>query len=368
MTRTTPGTLVLPTLGRYVVTEFLRVFALCLGAFLILYLIVDFFDHFDDFLKFKASIGAAIRYFLFKIPLIVTQVTPVAVLASLLLALGGLSRHNEITAMQACGVSLVQLTGPLLATCLLLSLFSLVWNESVVPYFNRKVRTINTVEIKKRELPTIFGTSELWSHGENSVLNVKMFDAQEQRLMGVTLYRIGGDFRLEGVTEVPWAKWTGERWKFRDGVEREFLPSGEVRSKTIQRGTLALRETPETLSTARREAEEYDFFALRSLIENMQRKGLDPTEYVVDLHLKLAVPFISLVMALIAIPFGMRNLRATSLATNIGTALVIGFSYWVVLALAISLGHSGALPPIVAAWTANVIFCAAGVFLLLGTP
>ena len=367
MTRAAPRPLILPTLARYMVGEFLRVFGLCLATFLALYLVVDFFDHFDDFLKYKAGAGAVIRYFLFKIPLIVTQVTPVAVLASLLLALGGLSRHNEITATQACGVSLLQLTGPLLGTCAALSVASLVWNESVVPFFNRKVRTINN-EIKGRELPTLFGTSELWSHGENGVLNVKMFDPREQRLVGVTLYQIGGDFRLLGVTEVPFAKWTGERWKFREGVQREFLPNGEVKSETIERGTLDLRETPEDLSTARRDAEEYDFFQLRSLIDNMRRKGLDPTEYIVDMHLKVSVPFIGFVMALIAIPFGIRNLRSTSLASNIGAALMIGFSYWVVLALAISLGHSGALPPPAAAWAANVIFSAVGVFLLLGTP
>ena len=65
-------------------------------------------------------------------------------------------------------------------------------------------------------------------------------------------------------------------------------------------------------------------------------------------------------------PLGMRNLRSSSLANNIGLGLLIGASYWFVLALAVSLGHSGALPPVVAAWTANAIFAAIGIFLLLG--
>jgi len=90
-------------------------------------------------------------------------------------------------------------------------------------------------------------------------------------------------------------------------------------------------------------------------------------EYNVDLHLKLAVPFICTVMGLISMPLGMRNLRGSSLANNIGAGLLIGSTYWFVLALAVSLGHSGALPPIVAAWTANGIFAAIGLFLLLGT-
>lgn len=365
-----PGSspLLLPVLGRYVVGEFLRILALCVAAFVALYLVVDFFDRFDDFLKYRAEVGAVIRYFVFKIPLILTQVTPVAVLASMLLALGGLSRHNEITAMQACGVSLVQLTGPLLGTCAALSVLSLAWSEAVVPQFNRRVRAINTIEIKNRELPSLFGTSELWSHGEDGLYNVRVFDARQRTLVGLTVYGLSPDFRLREVTEVPWARWDGKVWAFEKAVRRELLPSGEVRTEELPAGTIDIRETPEDLAASRREAEEYGYFPLRSLIENLRRKGLDPTEYEVDLQLKLAVPFISLVMAFVAIPFGIRNLRSTSLASNIGAGLVIGFVYWVVLALAISLGHGGALPPLVAAWSANVIFSAIGVFLLLGRP
>jgi lipopolysaccharide export system permease protein len=116
-----------------------------------------------------------------------------------------------------------------------------------------------------------------------------------------------------------------------------------------------------------RDAEEFSYSELKALVENLRKKGIDATQYLVDLDLKLAVPFVCAVMALIAIPLGMRRSRSTSLANNIGLGLLIGASYWFVLALAVSLGHSAALPPIVAAWTANTIFAAIGTFLLLGT-
>jgi lipopolysaccharide export system permease protein len=118
---------------------------------------------------------------------------------------------------------------------------------------------------------------------------------------------------------------------------------------------------------ARRDAEEFSYGELRDLVESLAKKGLDTTEYLVDLHLKLAVPFVCAVMGLISMPIGMRNLRGKSLANNIGAGLLIGSTYWFVLALAVSLGHSGALPPVVAAWTANAIFAGIGLFLLLGT-
>lgn len=355
------------TLSRYVVREFLRILSLCVLAFLVVYLIVDFFDRFDDFLKHGSSVGSMIRYFLFKIPLILTQVLPVAVLASMLLGLGGFARSNEITAMRACGFSTFEIAVPLVAVSLGLSLLSLVWNETVVPYFTRNVRYINTVEIKKKDLPALLGDREIWTHGEDAFYNIESFDPETRTIHGLSIFRIDREFELHGIVKIPKATWEDDHWTFEAGVEEQFLPAGEIRSDPLPPGPLNLREKPSDLLAAQRDAEEFSYFALADLVENLRRKGLDPTEYVVDLHLKLAVPFICLVMALLAIPLGLRHdLRSSSLAGSIGTGLVIGFSYWVVLALTVSLGHGGALPPPVAAWTANAIFAAIGLFLLLG--
>ena len=75
----------------------------------------------------------------------------------MLLGLGGLSRHNEITAMRACGLSSAQIVAPLLGVCLLLSVAVFLWNENVVPYFASRAHVINTVEIKKRQMQGLLG-------------------------------------------------------------------------------------------------------------------------------------------------------------------------------------------------------------------
>jgi lipopolysaccharide export system permease protein len=353
-------------LSRYVIEEFVRILGLCMAAFVLIYLIVDFFDRFDDFLKHKAAVGAAIRYFLFKIPLVMTQVLPVAVLAAMLMALGTLRRNNEIAAMRACGISSYQIAAPLLLACLALSVASLVWNETVVPHFTRQVRYINTIEIKKREFRAILGEREIWAHGTDAFYNIESFDSRNQVLGGVTVYNIDKEFGVKSVTEVGKARWVDDRWVYRRSLVRRFSPDGQIETKQTGSGVLDLKETPADLTVAQREAEEFNYFDLRDLIENLRRKGLDATEYRVDLRLKLALPFISLVMALIAIPLGIQKTRSVSLATSIATGLVIGFSYWVVLGLAVSLGHSGALPPMLAAWIPNAVFGGLGLFLLLG--
>ena len=354
-------------LSRYLVEEFLRILGLCLVAFLVVYLIADFSDRIDDFLKHQAPVGTVIRYFLVRIPLIINEVLPIAVLAAMLLGLGGLSRHNEITAMRACGLSSVQIVGPLFLTTLLLSVAVFYWNENVVPYFASRAHYINTVEIKKRQMQGLIGDQQLWAHGQDTFYNIQSFDPRSRALIGITIYPINPEFHLKGLVEIPRAKWNGKEWAFREGVERRFTADGEIETVKLDPGTLNLREKPADLMAARRDAEEFSYRELSELVESLRKKGLDTTEYNVDLHLKLAVPFICTVMGLISMPLGMRNLRGSSLANNIGAGLLIGSTYWFVLALAVSLGHSGALPPIVAAWTANGIFAAIGLFLLLGS-
>jgi lipopolysaccharide export system permease protein len=125
---------------------------------------------------------------------------------------------------------------------------------------------------------------------------------------------------------------------------------------------------PETLADfleVEREHEELSFALLRQRINDLRRKGIDASHFLVDLHLKLALPFANAVLAFIAIPIGGKLRRHPSMAAIVGLGTVVGFCYWVLLGLANSLGQTGTLPPIVAAWSANLVFLLAGVALFL---
>src|SRR5437899_2841087 len=105
---TAPRWLLSPVSSRYLLRELLGLLVPILLAFVIIYLLVDFFDRLDTLLKNHATLAAAVRYSAFKVPLIVTQIIPPATLAAMLLSLGVLSRRNEIIAWRASGVSLLQ--------------------------------------------------------------------------------------------------------------------------------------------------------------------------------------------------------------------------------------------------------------------
>ena len=62
------------------------------------------------------------------------------------------------------------------------------------------------------------------------------------------------------------------------------------------------------------------------------------TQYVVDLHGKIAFPLVSIILTVIGISFSLRSERSGGIAQGIGIGLFIGLSYWLVFAFGMSLG------------------------------
>jgi lipopolysaccharide export system permease protein len=353
-------------ISRYLVREFVGMLLPIVMAFVILYLVVDVFDRLSFLLKNHATVGAAVRYFLFKIPLILTQIMPPAVLAALLLSLGMLSRQNEIVALRASGISLVETAVPLLVLGTLMSLATLVWDETVVPYCTRQSQYVNNNEIRKRVQRAILSDREIWYHGADGFYNIDHIDPQRRTLFGLTIYQTDANFDLRSIIQVPAAEWTDAGWRATGGaVERTVASNGDVATKPVPDSQLLRHETLNDFLELRPQAEELSYLELQQRIADLARKGIDASNYFVDLQLKLAVPFTSLVFACLAIPLAGRVQRHPSLAQIVLTGLATGFGYWVTLALTNALGTSGVLPPVVSAWAANVIFLFVGMAIFL---
>jgi len=353
-------------LRRYVLGEFLRLLAMCMAGFILIYVVVDLFDRLDGFLKYHASALSVLRYILFKIPLILTQLMPVATLAAVLLSLGTMARYNELTAMRASGVSTLQIAFPVFAAAIVLGAASLAWNESVVPYCTERARYIDTVEIKNKQQKALLSEDSIWFHGQNGIYNIEHFDAHAGVLVGLTIYEFDTGFLLKRLIEVPTARWRDDHWAIDGATERAFVDGGDVVTRPLPGSEVSLPERPQDFQIIDKDSDELSYRQLRRHIRDLSRKGIDTTESRVDLHLKLAVPLVPLVMTLVAVPLAARNPRRRPIAASIGIGLVVGFSYWVLLALTISLGHGGAIPPPIAAWSANGVFALLGGFLFLG--
>ncbi|HEY7166662.1 MAG TPA: LPS export ABC transporter permease LptG [Candidatus Binatia bacterium] len=347
-------------LDRYLVRAFLRVFFISLVCSSSLFLIVDCFDRLGTFLDAGASLSTIARYFFYTTPLSISRVIGFATLFSTLFSLGTLARTQEVTAMRASGLSIQRISLPILMVSLLICLVTFSWNEGLVPIFAHRASMIYKVEIKNRQQQSLFGTSDIWIRGEGSFINVDHFDVNSRALEGVTVLQINRDFSLRGLVQIPAVHWTGKQWESKEGVEWRFAPEGKLTSEKVI-ATPPVTETPDDLKLLAREPEEFSFFDLQKQIADMSSKGIDTRAYNVDLQTKLAMPFISPLMVLLAIPFAVRK-QIAGVALSFGIAIVIGFGYWVLSAFCISLGHGGALSASIAAWVPTSIFSLIGIY------
>jgi lipopolysaccharide export LptBFGC system permease protein LptF len=126
----------------------------------------------------------------------------------------------------------------------------------------------------------------------------------------------------------------------------------------------AYGETPDDFAAEVKAPEQMSYAQLRRYIETIRNAGYSADELAVKLYEKTSWPAISLVMALIALPFAFRMGKRGALY-GIFIALVLAIFYWMIFGVFTKFGEVGNLPPLLAAWSANILFALAAVYLFL---
>ena len=353
-------------LQRYVVREYLKTFSLSLSSLILIYVVVLFFQKMSNFIKYQAPSTLIFEYLLFKVPDVTFQWTlPYAVLLATLLTLGMFSRHSEITAMKAGGVSLYRITFPLLLIAFLISLCSFLGNEYLVPYTNQRTQYLLDVKLRKEETSGFFKNYKIWYRSDHRIFNIQLLDPQKKVLKGFTLYQFDNRFRCIQRIDARDAKWIDGKWRFYDGAVRDFDENGSIRMTPFKELDFPLLESWESFQTIERRSKEMSYTELRTYIQKIQYAGYDATRYLVDLYSKLSYPFLNLIMVLIGVPFALKTGRSGGVALNIGVSVMIGFTYGIIFYIFLSFGKSGVLSPFLSSWMPTLLFGLAGIFTLM---
>jgi len=352
-------------LHRYVIREYLNIFSLSLGSLILIYMVVLFFSRVNFFVKYNAPFNVIFLYLLYKIPEVVFQWTlPYAVLLATLLTLGTFSRHSEVTAMKAGGVSLYRITFPLFFIALFISVCAFLGNEYLVPLANQKTRHLVSVRLKK-EPSSFFKNYKIWYRSDHHIFNIQLLDSKQKALKGFTLYEFDDRFQCVQRIDAKEAKWVDERWKLYNGTVREFDEGGSIRTTPFEEREVPLPETWASFQSIERQSVEMSYTELHNYVQKIQSAGYDSTRYLVDLYAKLSYPFLNLIMILIGIPFALKTGRSGGVALSIGISIMIGFAYGVTFYVFLSFGKSGALSPFLSAWIPTLLFGLGGIFTLM---
>src|SRR5574344_497063 len=136
---------------KYLLKHFLRTLGLMLTALTTLFLLFDFFEKMDKFSSATDPVISTLSYFILKIPYMISIMLPLSILFSSMISIGLLAKNSELTAMRASGLKLFWLIKPIFITTFLLSIFSLLLNETLVPWTTSQSREIYNIDIRKKD-------------------------------------------------------------------------------------------------------------------------------------------------------------------------------------------------------------------------
>jgi LPS export ABC transporter permease LptG len=349
-------------LDRYISRMYLKVVGVSFLALLGLFYISTFLDKSDKVFKGQATLGDVLTLLVYMTPRFIYYVIPIAALLSVLITFGLLSRNSELTVMKACGVSLYRAS---LAVVLLSLVFSgaiFGLEQRVLARANRKAEVIDA-KIRGRTPRVFDALNRQWVVGrDGSIYHYSYFNPELQQLAALSIYRPGpGKWRLASATSTEVATfnrgWLGRRVRVVD-----FGGASPKLSEVPER-TLAI-EAPEYFETEQPVAEMMTVGQLRRYVTELSASGLNVVHLAVELHHKMAFPFVTLVMTLLAIPFGVSTGRRGALYA-IGLGIILALSYWIVTSLFVAIGKSGLLAPVLAAWTPNIIVLGAAAYVFL---
>ena len=359
---------------RYVLGEFLKPLAFVLLVFVGLYVIAQLVDDMRGFVRHQPSIAIVVMYYLYRIPFYAVQVMPMAVLLSALLSLGQLSRSNELIAMRACGIPFFRITVPVLSAALGVTALMLVFDEIVIPETQPRAEYIQQVKIERKEEKAFRYRRDRLARATagNRLIFMRDFDALAGTMGEVLLFEMGERQEVRRRVDAARAQWVDGAWMFLEGRVREFDPGGRlVRAKPFTALTVPFKETPRDFIRVEKRDEQLLAMPARELhrrIRLLRDLGLNARREEVNYHLKFAFPFSNFVLALlgVSIPFVFPSGRRAVLGAAIGfiITLTTGFFYIGFLAVGTSLGGSGALPPLVSVWIANIAFGLLGTWMM----
>ncbi len=356
-------------LFRYILREYAKIFLMCFAGLMTIYLVIDFFEKVRRFIRYDAGLVPILAYFALKTPAISFQIAPLAVLMATLLTLGLLSRSNEITAMRSCGISLPWITSPFIVFASAVTLVLLSFSAVVIPLASEEAEHIRLVDIEKRPTPTTVAAPRPWARiGADTLLQISEIEVGGAALRGVRLYHFADTFRLDRMTEAAQARYTGTGWILLNGNQRRFQPDGTVAMVPFSQQPADLSLIPDDFTSwLAGDTETMTFQDIRGYLSRFTQEGMSMARLLTDYYGRIAFPFVAVIMVLVGIALSLQRsgVRGGSMAIGIGQALVVGFCYWTTHSIAIALGRGGALTPLLAGWTADIVFASFGLYLLL---
>jgi LPS export ABC transporter permease LptG/LPS export ABC transporter permease LptF len=361
----------------YTSRQYIQVFFLSIFSALGVFYISTFIDLADKLFRGSATTWMLLRFFYYTTPQYLYYIIPIAVLVATLVTIGVMTKNSELIVMKSCGISLYRAAAPLVLFSIAagVSLFGL--QELVLARANHSAERIEGVI---RSWPSQEPSAiNRWIASETGdIYHYDLYDPAVDRFVRFSRYRV--DQAAWRLSEVMFADaistpLAADRPDFRQWTaDKGWLRTmTTARPKDIEKTTVSYvpfvtrpltLEAPEYFKAEQAEPEKMNYRQLRAYIRQLRASGYNTVSALVQLQRKVAFPFATVIMTLLAIPFAVTTGRRGAMY-GIGIGIALSIAYWVILNVFSALGEGGVMTPMLAAWAPNMLFGAAALYLVL---
>ena len=350
-------------LDRYVFSEWLKIFVSTALGLPILLIIIDLTDHLPTYLSRDLPRADIALSYVYWIPQSMFMALPASVLFATVFAIGNFTRHAEITAANASGISFYRFIAPIMVGAALAALLDVAIAELVPITDSRRNDLLQESKVQSGTQRSNFAYAGEYGR----VYKAQSLDVPRGRLDRLQIERKGNgaDYPtvLVTTTGADWSP-TMKQWTLQQGVMHVIPDSAPSFSMSfdIMRDQ-RMREQPADLMAKPRSPQEMRFGELSRFIRSLERSGGDANLLRVERALKIAIPITCLVIAMFGAPLATSSQRGGT-AYGIGVSLATTITFLMLIQLTKAVGGKALLPPGLAAWVPNILFATVGIILL----
>ncbi len=362
------GTHLLQILDLYIMRSWWFYFGLLLVTFTGIYIIFDFFQLLGDIVRNHIQARVVADYYRYLIPQVVYLMLPVAVLVATLASFGLLTKTNQITAIKSAGISLYRTAVPIFVTAALMSGGMFILADNYLPALNQRQDAYRN-EIKGKPPQTYYRPDRQWIFGQGKhIYNYRFFDPDHNVFADMSVFEFeGAHFAMSRRIYAGRAFWEDHihGWVLENGWVRDLDGDRVTNYTPFNVATFKeLTEEPLYFKKEVKTSEQMSVFELRRYIQELSQSGFDVVRLSVQFYRKFSFPLIAFVIALIGVPFSFSGGSKGALS-GIALSIAIAIVYWSISSLFEQMGNLHQLPPVVAAWSPDILFGLGGMYLVV---
>jgi len=352
-------------LDRYLFKQFAKYIVLVMAALVTVYLLIDFFERIDDFVENQKSLALAAKYFSFKIPLIIEQLSPIIILLGGIIVLGLLNHRGEILALKAVGVHTFRVTIPITATAVIFTLLTLGLSEWIVPPTTASTDTILYEQVRGEKPKGIVRSNRFYYKDEQGFYSFKKHEMNDNRFDSFIFTSWDKNYNQDVFLTADSAIWNKGTWVFKNTHVKRKNKAGSYQILTYAETGFPLNVKPDDFFIPEYKINEMSLSGLYSLAKHDKgTRGIEAGQKLLE---RVSFIFLGLPLLMLGLPLLLiaHQKWGRDLSVAIPLSCAMAFGSWGGWSVLQSFAKAEIINPYIAAWLIHLMIAALGTFLIL---